>query len=291
MKMKSLFLAPLVSFLAITLMMFPSVFEEGGGNIECPQSSGPYSYISGSAVYQVNSFEVGEIGVLFCEYMKDFVEANDLDIFAEINVVYHLSGELSQELIEEYGCGSILAEQYSSTYVSSSTHFASAAYSADGLIDAATDVVAQIEELNLATICLAAEIEKPTVEAVKEIIVEHEVIDDTSTEIIKEQIETIQQPQKGESVFEVVLPEWIKNNAGWWSTGEITNDDFATGIEFLINNDIIRVPVTESETEPSNEIPDWVKNNAGWWSEGLITDEDFVNGLQFLISNGVIDVG
>ena len=89
---------------------------------------------------------------------------------------------------------------------------------------------------------------------------------------------------------EIVLPYWIKNNAEWWSTGQITNDDFSLGIEFMIKEGFIKVPMTEVSTEKSSDIPDWVKNNAGWWSEGMISDIDFVNGLQFLISNGIINV-
>ena len=40
----------------------------------------------------------------------------------------------------------------------------------------------------------------------------------------------------------VVLPDWIKNNAEWWSSDQITNDDFSLGIEFMINNGYIKLP-------------------------------------------------
>ncbi len=36
-------------------------------------------------------------------------------------------------------------------------------------------------------------------------------------------------------------PEWIKNNAGWWSQGLITDGDFVEGIEYLIEQGIITV--------------------------------------------------
>jgi len=86
------------------------------------------------------------------------------------------------------------------------------------------------------------------------------------------------------------IPDWIKNNAGWWSSDQITNDDFSLGIEFMINEGFIKVPITEVSAQTSSEIPNWVKNNAGWWADGQISDDDFVNGLQFLISNGIIHV-
>lgn len=38
-----------------------------------------------------------------------------------------------------------------------------------------------------------------------------------------------------------IVPDWIKNNAKWWSDGVITDDDFLKGIQFLVNNGIIKV--------------------------------------------------
>ena len=37
------------------------------------------------------------------------------------------------------------------------------------------------------------------------------------------------------------IPNWIKNNAKWWSEGQIDDRTFANGIEFLINVGIIVV--------------------------------------------------
>ena len=37
------------------------------------------------------------------------------------------------------------------------------------------------------------------------------------------------------------IPEWVKNNAKWWSEGSIGNEDFVKGIEYLIENGIIKV--------------------------------------------------
>jgi len=35
------------------------------------------------------------------------------------------------------------------------------------------------------------------------------------------------------------IPKWIKNNAGWWADGQITDSDFVSGIEYLVNHNII----------------------------------------------------
>ena len=88
----------------------------------------------------------------------------------------------------------------------------------------------------------------------------------------------------------ISIPSWIKNNAGWWSKDQIGDSDFVLGIQFLINEGIMRVPPStlDSTSEMTNGIPSWIKNNAGWWSQGVITDTDFVSGIQWLITNGII---
>lgn len=87
----------------------------------------------------------------------------------------------------------------------------------------------------------------------------------------------------------VKIPEWVKNNAGWWAAGQIGDNDIVQGFQYMIKNGIIKVPpTTPGSGTGSNEIPEWIKNNAGWWSKGQISDNDFVQGIQYLIKNGII---
>lgn len=87
------------------------------------------------------------------------------------------------------------------------------------------------------------------------------------------------------------IPEWIKNNAGWWADGQIDDNSFVQGIQFLIKENIMEIPpTTQGISSGSNEIPDWIKNNAGWWADGQITDDDFVQGIQFLITEGIMNI-
>ena len=50
------------------------------------------------------------------------------------------------------------------------------------------------------------------------------------------------------------------------------------GIQFLITEEIMTIPPTESGSGSSQPIPAWIKNNAGWWADGSIGDKDFVSG-------------
>ena len=87
------------------------------------------------------------------------------------------------------------------------------------------------------------------------------------------------------------IPAWIKNNAGWWATDQIDDSSFLQGIQFLIKEEIMVIPPTEtSGSSESQGVPAWIKNNAGWWADGSIPDNAFVSGLQWFISNGIITI-
>jgi len=98
------------------------------------------------------------------------------------------------------------------------------------------------------------------------------------------------------SAQDAQIPNWVKNVAGWWGSGDISENEFVTGIEYLINNNIILldfVPCNDeiqSQYGDTKSIPDWIKNNANWWSENLIGDIDFINGLQYLIEYKIIKI-
>ena len=87
------------------------------------------------------------------------------------------------------------------------------------------------------------------------------------------------------------IPSWIKNNAGWWSAGQIDDNSFVQGIQYLIKEGIMKIPETQQGTgSGSSNIPSWIKNNADWWADGLISDNDFVQGIQWLIENGIMRI-
>jgi len=86
-----------------------------------------------------------------------------------------------------------------------------------------------------------------------------------------------------------LIPSWVKNVAGFWNDGSINDASFLEGISYLIQNDIIIVPTTESGSG-GGAVPDWVKNTAGWWADDTIDDDTFVNAITYLIQQGLIQV-
>ena len=94
-----------------------------------------------------------------------------------------------------------------------------------------------------------------------------------------------------EDTGEIALPFWIKDLAKMWITEPLVTDkDFTRAIEYLIQNEIIKIPYTEPEGETIASIPDWVKNNAEWWIAEKISDTEFTLSLQYLIKKGIITV-
>ena len=107
-------------------------------------------------------------------------------------------------------------------------------------------------------------------------------------------------PMPAETVsFDVVLgdtpmesgkvPAWVKSNAEWWAQDLIDDGTFVSGIQFLIQEEIISVS-SQSTKSGNDEIPGWIKNNADWWAKGLISDDDFLKGIEYLVENGIISV-
>ena len=89
----------------------------------------------------------------------------------------------------------------------------------------------------------------------------------------------------------VSVPDWIKNNAGWWATGKISDNEFVSGIQFMIENNIMIIPnLSDSQTSHVESVPNWIRNNAGWWAYGKISEEEFVAGIKFLVEQGIIRV-
>lgn len=92
-------------------------------------------------------------------------------------------------------------------------------------------------------------------------------------------------------ISQSLIPQWVKNSAGWWAKKQINDKDFVSGIQFMIKQDIIKVPLSEkTSSAKSSEIPEWIRNNAKWWSDNQIDDQTFIQGIQYLVKQGIIIV-
>ncbi len=55
------------------------------------------------------------------------------------------------------------------------------------------------------------------------------------------------------------IPSWVKGIAGFWAEDKITDSEFGEGLSFLIDNDIIKVPLIQ---ELQNKITQLEDENA-----------------------------
>ena len=83
------------------------------------------------------------------------------------------------------------------------------------------------------------------------------------------------------------IPEWIKYDAHLWSQGLLSDEEFVTGIKYLINYGVIKISIDDL-TSSNNKIPAWIQNYVGWWSQGLISNEEFIASMEFLVNNKII---
>ncbi len=43
------------------------------------------------------------------------------------------------------------------------------------------------------------------------------------------------------------IPDWVKNNAKWWAEGSITEADYISSLQYLINQGILSIPIPITE--------------------------------------------
>ena len=103
------------------------------------------------------------------------------------------------------------------------------------------------------------------------------------------------------------IPDWVKQVVVWWSEDTISDHEFASGLGFLIKENVINVDTriilgtTNQEILSTKEIkinvddniiiPDWVRNSAKWYVSNQISEKDFLRGIEYLIDENVISFG
>ena len=83
----------------------------------------------------------------------------------------------------------------------------------------------------------------------------------------------------------IVLPQWVKNTAQWWSKDKITDRKFLTAIAGLVKRESISI-----KPAINDHIPPWTKNIASMWSYNMISDNEFLSAFRYLIENNIINL-
>ena len=86
------------------------------------------------------------------------------------------------------------------------------------------------------------------------------------------------------------FPKWFKSTVSWWVQNKISDSNFITSVEYLVEEKIIRVPQTERDDLLGTNILLEFKNNASLWVNGEISDNVFIDDIQILIKQGIIQI-
>jgi len=80
-----------------------------------------------------------------------------------------------------------------------------------------------------------------------------------------------------------LVPEWIKNNAKWWSEGSISEADYLSSLEYLITKGIIQVPITVYEVTAQQTLvteDERAQFFVVTFHEGLLSEDVIINSFQ-----------
>ena len=92
------------------------------------------------------------------------------------------------------------------------------------------------------------------------------------------QVESVQVDSEGSIQIsdDVAIPDWIRNNAKWWASGAISDNDFKSGVQFMIQEEIISFDVAENTQTmgfSSTEMPTATPSTSPW--------KEVIDGTEF----------
>ena len=82
----------------------------------------------------------------------------------------------------------------------------------------------------------------------------------------------------------VQIPNWFKQTTEYWLLHKMTDEQYFQTLEFLLESEIIHIPITKHSKEYTNsDIPVWIKTNAEKWINGKISNDEFSIGIQWIL--------
>ena len=102
------------------------------------------------------------------------------------------------------------------------------------------------------------------------------------------QISDLPTTSDGDIIIEedIVIPEWIKNNAGWWANDNISDSDFLHGIKYLVESNIIKFQSDDIE----QYILDWdtiVSDSVYAYDGSIRMHSEFFDSVNYTVEYNV----
>jgi len=93
-----------------------------------------------------------------------------------------------------------------------------------------------------------------------------------------------EKPDGLEKKYTTSIPKWVKSITGWWTSGNLNDDEFVSILSYLLENKIIQMPPTQLQiTEDITSAK--IKENLEIWTKNNADDSYFVSGIHQIIKN------
>jgi hypothetical protein len=87
----------------------------------------------------------------------------------------------------------------------------------------------------------------------------------------------------------VKIPDWVKNLTQYWVNQQMSDEQYAASLKYLIVQKIVHVPYSKQTTDDaSSEVPIWIKTNSQKWIDGKTSNDEFSIGIQWMLERGLI---
>ena len=86
------------------------------------------------------------------------------------------------------------------------------------------------------------------------------------------------------------IPDWVKNTVKWWSLTEIGDEKFLQSLEYLIKNEIVRIPEKMTyEKDEELKMISVIRSDLSLWAQNQVDDEIFYKNIHWLYDNKFIN--
>jgi hypothetical protein len=87
----------------------------------------------------------------------------------------------------------------------------------------------------------------------------------------------------------ILIPDWVKGVTQFWVNQQMSDEQYAATISYLIEQKIVYVPYSGQTTDDPNwEVPIWIKTNSQNWIDGTSSVDEFSIGIQLMLERGLI---
>ncbi len=87
----------------------------------------------------------------------------------------------------------------------------------------------------------------------------------------------------------VKIPDWVKNLTQYWLNQQMSDEEYAATLKYLMEQKIVHVPYsTQTTDDAASEVPIWIKTNSQKWIDGTMSNDEFSIGVQWMLERGLI---